>query len=226
PLMALLAHPFVRPGDARAAWLENVRALELALRGPRHAPGLGPLRAVAEQAGVAAWWSEVEPILAPLMSDGEARLADQLDSLAATGESLGGEAIWAREDGRALAGFVEELRAQARDVGTMLEGQELPAVLREAMDRVAVRPPYGGHPRVAVYGLLESRMTRAELVICAGLNEGVWPATPATDPLLAPSVLRALGVPGADFRIGLAAHDLAGALGAPEVVLSRARRDA
>ncbi len=33
-------------------------------------------------------------------------------------------------------------------------------------------------------------------------------------------------MPGADFRIGLAAHDLAGALGAPEVVLSRAQRDA
>jgi ATP-dependent helicase/nuclease subunit B len=63
-------------------------------------------------------------------------------------------------------------------------------------------------------------------MICAGLNEGTWPATPATHPLLAPTVLRALGVPGADFRIGLAAHDLAGALGAPEVVLSRARRDA
>jgi ATP-dependent helicase/nuclease subunit B len=38
-------------------------------------------------------------------------------------------------------------------------------------------------------------------------------------------VLRALGVPGADFRIGLAAHDLAAALGAPEVVLSWAQRD-
>jgi ATP-dependent helicase/nuclease subunit B len=69
-------------------------------------------------------------------------------------------------------------------------------------------------------------MTRAELVICAGLNEGTWPGVAASDPLLAPVVLRALGVPGADFRIGLAAHDLAGALGAPEVVLSRARRDA
>ena len=32
-------------------------------------------------------------------------------------------------------------------------------------------------------------------------------------------------VPGADFRIGLAAHDLAAALGAPEVVLSYAQRD-
>jgi ATP-dependent helicase/nuclease subunit B len=68
-------------------------------------------------------------------------------------------------------------------------------------------------------------MTRADLVICAGLNEGTWPATPTLDPLLAPPVLRALGVPGADFRIGLSAHDLAGLLGAPEVVLSRSQRD-
>jgi ATP-dependent helicase/nuclease subunit B len=79
---------------------------------------------------------------------------------------------------------------------------------------------------VAIYGLLEARMTRAELVICAGLNEGTWPATPSLDPLLPPAVLRALGVPGADFRVGLSAHDLAGLLGAPEVVLSRAARDA
>ena len=69
-------------------------------------------------------------------------------------------------------------------------------------------------------------MSRADLVICGGLNEGSWPAAPAQDPLLAPAVLRALGVPGGDFRIGLAAHDLAGMLGAPEVVLSRATRDA
>ncbi|MGB7409108.1 MAG: PD-(D/E)XK nuclease family protein, partial [Pontixanthobacter sp.] len=60
----------------------------------------------------------------------------------------------------------------------------------------------------------------------AGLNEGSWPAAPAVDPLLAPAVLRALGVPGGDFRIGLSAHDLAAALGAPEVVLSRSDRDA
>jgi ATP-dependent helicase/nuclease subunit B len=78
---------------------------------------------------------------------------------------------------------------------------------------------------VAIYGLLEARMSRADLVICAGLAEGVWPATPSQDSLLPPAVLRALGVPGADFRIGLAAHDLAAALGAPEVVLSWAQRD-
>ncbi|HEY6817128.1 MAG TPA: double-strand break repair protein AddB, partial [Croceibacterium sp.] len=226
PLMGLIEHPLVRIGEGRAAWLDQARALELELRGPRKAPGLEPLRDVAEAAGVAPWWGEVEAILAPLMAEGESLLAEQIDALVAAGEALCGEALWAQADGRALSAFVDELRLNAREVGTRLDPAELPAALREAMDRVAVRPPWGGHPRVAIYGLLESRMTRAELVICAGLNEGTWPTTPATDPLLAPAVLRALGVPGADFRIGLAAHDLAGALGAPEVVLSRARREA
>jgi ATP-dependent helicase/nuclease subunit B len=226
PLMALLEHPLVRAGEARGSWLDQVRAFELELRGPRLGPGLTSLRAVADAARVRPWWDEVEALLAQLMADGEASLADQLDRLVSAGEALCGDGLWALADGRALSAFVEDLRLHAGEVGTTLDPAELPAVLREAMDRVAVRPPWGGHPRVAIYGLLESRMTRAELVICAGLNEGTWPATPATDPLLAPAVLRALGVPGADFRIGLAAHDLAGALGAPEVVLSRARRDA
>jgi ATP-dependent helicase/nuclease subunit B len=160
------------------------------------------------------------------MREAAGPLADWLDALAAAGEALCGLALWAREDGRALSAMVEDLRLHARETGFTLEPGELPAALRDVMDRIAVRPPYGGHPRVAIYGLLEARMTRADLVICGGLNEGTWPATPALDPLLAPAVLRALGVPGPDFRIGLAAHDLAGLLGAPEVVLSRSVRDA
>ncbi|MBV9330468.1 MAG: PD-(D/E)XK nuclease family protein, partial [Alphaproteobacteria bacterium] len=226
PLMALLGHPLVHDGESRAAWLQNARNFELALRGPRKEPGLEPLRAIAAEEGLAQWWHGAEAVLARLLEPAEAGLADLVDRLVAAAEGLCGEAIWAQADGRALAAFVDELRLHAREVGTRIDAADLPAVLREAMDRVAVRPPYGGHPRVAIYGLLESRMTRADLVICAGLNEGSWPGIAASDPLLAPAVLRALGVPGGDFGIGLAAHDLAGALGAPEVVLSRAKRDA
>ncbi|APE28916.1 PD-(D/E)XK nuclease family protein [Aurantiacibacter gangjinensis] len=226
PLMALLQHPLAKAGDERNAWLRSARKFELRLRGPRKEAGLSPLRPLAAKAGVGEWWQEVEAILSPLLDmPAEGDLATWLDGLAATAEALCGENIWAREDGRALSNFVENLRLNARDVTTPLAAEDLPRVLRDAMDTVAVRPPYGGHPRVAIYGLLEARMTRADLVICAGLNEGTWPPRPSTDPLLSPGVLRALGVPGADFRIGLSAHDLAGMLGAPEVVLSRARRD-
>jgi len=225
PLTALLEHPLVRAGEGRGAWLDKVRAFERKLRGPRPAPGLTGLTPIAARVGVEHWWAGVAGILEPLMSQEQRAFAALLDELIVAAEALCGDGVWAREDGRALSALVEDLRLHAGETGFAIDAAELPAALRDAMDAVAVRPPYGGHPRVAIYGLLEARMTRAELVICAGLNEGTWPAKPSLDPLLPPAVLRALGVPGADFRIGLSAHDLAGLLGAPEVVLSRSQRD-
>ena len=231
PLLALLEHPWVRAGDDRAAWLGHARALDKALRGPRPMPGLAPLQAAVAKLAktdpdIRGWWEEVEANLAPLLAwPDNLPLAEALNGLAAAGETLCGTQLWANADGRALAAWLEELREASAGVGLTLAPQDLPAVLRDAMDRVAVRPSWGGHPRVAIYGLLEARMSRADLVICGGLTEGSWPASPAPDPLLPPAVLRALGVPGAEFRIGLSAHDLAGALGAPEVVLSWAGRD-
>ena len=233
PLVALLGHPLVGAGEGRPAWLQNLRQLDLALRGPRPAPGLGFVRdTVAKLAergrgsAIADWWQGIERHIAPLLAMPDpVPLADALDRLTAAGEALCGPRLWAEADGRALSAWIEELRQAAQGVGTVIPPADLPGVLRDAMDRVAVRPPWGGHPRVAIYGLLEARMSRADLVICAGLTEGSWPATPSPEPLLPPAVLRALGVPSGEFRIGLSAHDLAGALGAPEVVLSWALRD-
>jgi ATP-dependent helicase/nuclease subunit B len=233
-LLALLVHPLVGAGEGRAAWLEHARMLDRKLRGPRPAAGFGPIRsAVGElcskgrRPDLAAWWAGVEQVLDPLLGlADDALLAEALDRLASAGEALCGLRLWGEADGRALSAWFSELREAAAEVGTRASPLDLPRLLRSAMDRVAVRPSWGGHPRVAVYGLLEARMSRADLVICAGLTEGTWPAAPSPEPLLPPAVLRALGVPGSEFRIGLAAHDLAGALGAPEVVLSWAQRDA
>lgn len=233
PLLALLTHPLVGAGEGRPRWLDNARALDLALRGPRPQPGFGPIRAAvakldqrARGEDIAAWWDGVEQVLTPLLDLPEAALlADALDRLSSAGEALCGARLWGEADGRALAAWLEELREAAAEVGTSLAPRDLTRVLRDAMDRVSVRPPWGGHPRVAICGLLEARMSRADLVICAGLTEGSWPAAPSPEPLLPPAVLRALGVPAGEFRIGLAAHDLAGALGAPEVVLSWSQRN-
>ncbi len=228
-LVSALGHPLVRGGDgeARRAWLAGLRAFEKELRGPTPAPGFAPLRATAEKAEVEDWWAEVEALIAPLADwPQQIALDEALTFLSTVAEDMAGTLVWEREDGRALGTMIEDLRGHAAALGTMIDSADIAGVLRDAMDAVAVRPGYGGHPRVAIYGLLEARMARADLVIAAGLNEGSWPQAPGADPLLAPAVLRALGVPGAEFRIGLAAHDLAGVLGAPEVVLSRALRDA
>jgi ATP-dependent helicase/nuclease subunit B len=234
PLIALLGHPLAgrtedAGGEGRADWLGHVRRLDKGLRGPRPEPGLGhPAAVVAERKrdDLSAWWAGVEAIIAPLLKPAELALDAALQMLARAAEDLSAGAVWAGADGRALSAFVAELTAASADVSTIVAADDLAATLRDAMDRQAVRPPWGGHPRVAIYGLIEARMSRADLVICGGLTEGTWPGAAAQDALLAPAVLRALGVPGADFRIGLAAHDLAAALGAPQVVLSHSRRDA
>ncbi len=232
PLLALLTHPLAGGGEVRASWLDNARALDLALRGPRPSPGLAPLgEIVREQArrgrgdGIAEWWDGVEAVLTPLLTEEpDIALGEALSLLAEAGEKLCGTRLWADADGRMLASWLEELRGAADEAGTRLAVKDLPGVLRDAMDRVSVRPLWGRHPRVSIYGLLEARMSRADLVICGGLVESTWPAAPSPEPSLPPPVLRALGVPSGEFRIGLAAHDLAGALGAPEVVLSWAQR--
>lgn len=237
-LLALLKHPLVAAGEDRLAWLEGARALDLALRGPRPAAGLAGIEAhLANDEGYDAhvrrsalgWWREVSPALAPLESlyaGGAAPLAGLLAQLRETATALCGDGLWSRADGRAAAALLDDLEREAAHGPALVEPESLAAMLRTLMDEVAVRPPQGGHPRLAIYGLIEARLQTADLLVLGGLNEGVWPGLPAPDPWLAPRIRSELGLPGLDRRIGLSAHDLAQGLGAREVLLTRAKRDA
>jgi ATP-dependent helicase/nuclease subunit B len=118
-----------------------------------------------------------------------------------------------------------ELQASATAAQVIVSAEDAVPLLGQLLDEQAVRPPYGGHPRIFIWGLLEARLQRADLVVLGGLNEGVWPALPVPDPWLPPKVRANLRMPTLDSRIGLAAHDFASALGAPEVLITRARRD-
>ena len=226
-MLALLKHPLVGgEGEERLRWLDEIRILDEKLRGPRPAAGLEGLdRHFADKA--AASWAKIRPLLAMM----EHRLATSLtllDLAAALREMATffcGDRAWTGPDGRMAGEFVAELEASA-DAGTLrLDPEEWVPLLRRMLDARPVRPPYGGHPRVSIWGVLEARLQKADLLILGGLNEGVWPALPAPDPWLAPKIRSELGLPGLEFRIGLSAHDFASALGAPRVLLTRARRD-
>jgi ATP-dependent helicase/nuclease subunit B len=62
------------------------------------------------------------------------------------------------------------------------------------------------------------------MVVLGGLNEGVWPATPKTDPWLSRPMRADLGLPAPERRIGLAAHDVSQLMGVGEVYLTRAQK--
>jgi ATP-dependent helicase/nuclease subunit B len=229
PLLALLKHPLVRFGPERVAWLEGARAVDLRLRGPRPAPGLDGIDAHLGESRAGRWWDEARTLLEPLgaVFDGGAQpLPGLLAVLRETAGALCGDALWAGPAGRALGEWFADLEVQAAAGPARIEPESVAPLLRTLLDEVAVRPPQGGHPRLALYGLIEARLQTADLMILGGLNEGTWPGQPAPDPWLAPRIRAELNLPGLDRRVGLAAHDLAEALGAPEVLLTRARRDA
>lgn len=225
PLLTLLKHPLVRAGEGRAAWLEGVRRLDRALRGPRPAPGLAGVDArLAEDR----WWAEARVLLAPIAAELGARdrpLAARIAALREAAGALAGDEAWRGPAGRAAADLLAELEIEAGAGPRVVSLDDLPPMLRLLMDETAVPPAHGGHPRLAIYGLIEARLQTADLMILGGLNEGVWPGTPAPDPWLAPRIRVALGLPGLERRIGVAAHDFGHGLGAREVLLTRARRD-
>jgi ATP-dependent helicase/nuclease subunit B len=235
PLLALLKHPLVRAGEGRLNWLEGVRRLDRALRGPRPPTGLaGMARYLAEGQGrdrairVAAqsWWSDAAALLAPIEAVTDEAPAGRIAVLREVATMLCGDALWAGPDGRAAAELIAGLEEAAPRGPQRIAASDLALLLRQLMDDIAVRPPQGGHPRLFVWGLIEARLQHADLMILSGLNEGTWPSAPAPDPWLAPAIRATLGLPGLERRIGLAAHDFASALGAGQVLVTRARRDA
>jgi ATP-dependent helicase/nuclease subunit B len=225
-LLALLKHPLVGgEGEERIAWLERVRQLDLKLRGPRPAAGLAGLE--AHFIDVSAW-QKVRGCLLTLdkLFAEPIAIAAFAKALAEAAEALAGDRAWQGPGGRAAAELLAELQTSDAAQTLLLSAPDAVPILRQLLDARAVRPPYGGHPRIFIWGLLEARLQRADLVVLGGFNEGVWPSLPAPDPWLPPKVRATLGMPTLETRIGLAAHDFASALGAPEVLITRSRRDA
>ena len=224
-LLALLKHPLVGgEGDDRLTWLEVVRALDLALRGPRPPAGLAGLD---DHLGRHPAWARLRPHVAQLSAlfSGTPTLTTLASALRESATALAGDAAWRGPAGRLAAELLTEIEASGAAATTPITPSDAVPLLRQLLDERPVRPPFGGHPRVQILGLLEARLQQADLMILAGLNEGTWPAAPRSEPWLAPRIRANLGLPTIDTVTGLSAHDFASALGAPRVLLTRARRD-
>jgi ATP-dependent helicase/nuclease subunit B len=244
PLLALLKHPLAAGGMAVPGFRALVRRLEIAaLRGPRPAPGLAGLRRAIPQDDddLVAFGLRLEAILAPMTAGaaeqltldqrvlgGRLLLAERLashirvaETLAASDAASGAERLWAGEAGEALALVVAEIHEAARGFPP-LEAADYPILLETLLAGRVVRPRFGRHARLRILGTLEARLQQADLVILGGLNEGVWPGDAGHDPWMSRPMRRDFGLRPLEAEIGLAAHDFAGGLAAPEVVLTRA----
>jgi ATP-dependent helicase/nuclease subunit B len=128
------------------------------------------------------------------------------------------------QDGFALAAAFDDLLAEHRRSGLMLQLPDYPDVFQTAFADRAVRRPEKIGATLHIYGPLESRLMQADRVIIGGLIEGVWPPAPRMDPWLSRPMRHELGLDLPERRIGLSAHDFAQLLGGEEVILSHSAK--
>lgn len=234
-ILALLKHPLARFGRSAGRARRDAERLERdLLRGPRLAAGIAPLVRAAEAAvpRLAPFLRRVETILAPLLAIAEAGDPVGVATLARAHRAViaavqaGDPEEEPRAPSRAASALdaaLERLSADDAD-GFAIRPADWPALFVALVGDTPIRPPGSGDGRIHVWGVLEARLQPADLIVLAGLNESVWPQTANTDPWLTRSMRAGLGLDPPERRIGLSAHDVAQALGAPRVVLSRAER--
>jgi ATP-dependent helicase/nuclease subunit B len=235
PLLAALKHPLAAGGLDPARFRDGARRLEQAILGPRPAPGIDGLKGVlrAEDTRLHRFVDRLDACLGrlpELLAGGAVPLArlvvahiEVAERLAASGAESGAERLWAGEAGESAAHFCHELIEAARDFPP-LSGGDYPALLEALAAGTVVRPAFGRHPRLAIWGLVEARLQQADLVVLGGLNEGSWPGAAEHDPWMSRPMRRDFQIAVPERSVGIAAHDFVQALGAPEVALTRAAR--
>ena len=108
----------------------------------------------------------------------------------------------------AIEALFDEWRAAAGD-GFPCALAEYVGLFDDALAGVRAPPGPGGHPRLAILGLLEARLLAFDRVLIAGLDEKVWPPSVDTDAFLNRPMRADLGLSPPERRIGQTAHDFA-----------------
>lgn len=235
-LLALLKHPLAGTGGDRGDHLRLTRDLELHLRrnGPAFPVGADLMEWASRRKDDAAtgWAAALAGAIDRLGDGAEAPLADHVARHRAMAEwfargtgQTGAGTLWDKDAGEKALSLLENLASEAEHGGdfTLAAYRDLFDAL---ISRQEVRSTLTADPRIMIWGTLEARVSGADLVVLAGLNDGVWPGIANPDPWLNRAMRKEAGLLLPERQIGLAAHDYQQAIAAPQVVISRAARDA
>lgn len=249
-LLALLKHPLVQLGLDERTLGDRARMLELhGLRGPRPGDWAAVERQLArartprfERPRSEGWLAKVdegEGLLARLrvalepwlnlFAEGKVpadaaatALVEALERMSRD-EAGATDAPWRGAEGEAAARMLSGLIADGAGLEP-LSGPDFARLISNLVASEVVRTGGAAHPRLFILGAIEARLARADRMILAGMEEGVWPRGAPIDPFLSRPMRKTLGLPPPERRIGLSAHDFAQSACALEVILLHTER--
>ncbi len=145
---------------------------------------------------------------------------------AATGDdNLGSDELWKQEAGEACSLL---MRGLFQEFSTIKEvnGQRWSEILNIFLEGKIVRPIKYSHPRLFIWGMVESRIQQADLTIIGGFNETHWPQIPEVGPWLNRPMREQIGMNAPEEEISLNAADFMNLITAPQVIITRSMREA
>lgn len=244
-LLGLLKHPAVRLdlGDVDPA-AATVALERFCLRGPRRRDWSRARRALLEAAKPRDDGRAASPAAIGRLAMAHA-LLDRLEALSTEArapfahgeatpdaaaraltvliEALAGQDAWAGPDGEAAAALLSALIEGGGALGGLKRG-EFAELVRSLLTEETVRTGGANQPRLRILGAIEARLVRADRMILAGLEEGVWPNAAPTDPFLSRPMREKLGLPPPERRLGQTAQDFVQAACADEAILVHSER--
>ena len=242
-LLGLIKHPLVRAPESTPA---AASALErYALRGPRPRRWSDLTKRLLAAAQPRDGRAPPSPALLARLAEARG-LAERLEALSAASraafavndrattdaaaadlvrvaEALCGTDIWAGPDGEAAAALLTGLIEAGPSLGP-IDRAHFAELIHGLLQDQTVRTGGANQPRLRILGAIEARLVRADRMILAGLEEGVWPQAAPTDPFLSRPMRKALGLPPPERRPGQSAQDFVQAACADEAVLIHVER--
>jgi ATP-dependent helicase/nuclease subunit B len=207
------------------------RAETAAAEGARRHPALRRI-AADSYAAVRGLLDRVEAAMKPLerLRDGDATALASFAqahlevALAFAADENGDHGLlWLGDAGTVASRFLQQLIATGPD-GFALGAADYRDFYRSLLASEQVRPTIALHPRLFIWGPMEARLMQPDVVILGSLNEGIWPEAADAGAWLNRSMLKTLGLPAPEERIGFSAHDFSQLIAAPRVVLTRSQK--
>lgn len=175
--------------------------------------------------GALSLWADYRVAMTPILDQPFTDFGASLTLFSIVAQSLArnAEALWAGAAGSLASSLIAELMHEASGY-KISSAREFADILTHILRDAKVRTGGNTHPRLQILGAIEARIIKADRIILAGLEEGVWPQAPVIDPFLSRPMRQKLGLPTPERKVGLSAHDFLQAAASPEAYLITRRR--
>lgn len=170
-------------------------------------------------------FASAEPLALSELAGRHAAVAEAASRLTPEEVEAGGETLlYAREAGEKASDFFSRLMASA-DSSSQIAAGDYPDLYRSLIGTLPpVIPRVPAHPRLSIWGPMESQLLTADTVILGSLNESTWPDSADPGPWLNRPMRAEMGLPSPEEELGREARDFVSLLGAKEVYMTRAKK--